>query len=108
MVPAGKASTSFHLLSELGNGLYIPWRDGLDCSLCGLSVVRLEASSWLEEFVQRHDTHGLALLHTNESSKTLSIALIVGREGTLVSECPSEQCSEAASESCSDSEHSFD
>ena len=36
-------------------------------ALCGLSVVRLEASSWPEEFVQRYETHGLALLHTNEA-----------------------------------------
>ena len=32
LVPAGKASTSFHLQSELGDGLYVLWRDGLDCS----------------------------------------------------------------------------
>ena len=32
LVPAGKESTSFHLLSEVGNGLFLPKRDGLDCS----------------------------------------------------------------------------
>ena len=36
-------------------------------ALCGLSVVQLEASSWPEEFVQRYEAHGLALLHTNEA-----------------------------------------
>ena len=32
LVPAGKESTSFHLLSEVGNGLFLPKRDDLDCS----------------------------------------------------------------------------
>ena len=36
-------------------------------ALSGLSVVQLEASSWPEEFVQRYEAHGLALLHTNEA-----------------------------------------
>ena len=35
--------------------------------LCGLSAVQLVASSWPEEFVQRYEAHGLALLHTNEA-----------------------------------------
>ena len=35
--------------------------------LCGLSAVQLAASSWPEEFVQRYEAHGLALLHTNEA-----------------------------------------
>ena len=35
--------------------------------LCGLSAVQLAASSWQEEFVQRYEAHGLALLHTNEA-----------------------------------------
>ena len=36
-------------------------------SLCGLSVGWLVASSWTEEFVQRYETHGLALLNNNEA-----------------------------------------
>ena len=41
---------------------------------------------------------------------TLSIAFNRRQRGYLgtVSECPAEQCSEAASESCSDAEHSVD
>ena len=35
--------------------------------LSGLSAVQLAASSWPEEFVQRYEAHGLALLHTNEA-----------------------------------------
>ena len=35
--------------------------------LCGLSAVQLVDSSWPEEFVQRYEAHGLALLHTNEA-----------------------------------------
>ena len=33
----------------------------------GLSTVQLAASSWPEEFAQRYEAHGLALLHTNEA-----------------------------------------
>ena len=36
-------------------------------ALCGLNVGWLVASSWPEEFVQRYETHGLALLHNNEA-----------------------------------------
>ena len=35
--------------------------------LGGLSAVQLAASSWPEEFAQRYEAHGLALLHTNEA-----------------------------------------
>ena len=41
--------------------------------LCGLSAVQLVASSWPEEFVQRYEAHGLALLHTNEFSAPMSL-----------------------------------
>ena len=37
--------------------------------LSGLSAVQLAASSWPEEFVQRYEAHGLALLHTNEADR---------------------------------------
>ena len=35
--------------------------------LSGLSAVQVAASSWPEEFVQRYEAHGIALLHTNEA-----------------------------------------
>ena len=35
--------------------------------LTGLSAVQVAASSWPEEFVQRYEAHGFALLHTNEA-----------------------------------------
>ena len=122
--------------------------------LSGLSA-QLAASSWPEEFVQRYEAHGLALLHTNEADwaqraneyglsrpthacqifvyrafdlwsqaifksdhahrvlpghAALSIAA-GGRQGGYygtVSECRAEQCSEAASGSCSDAALSVD
>ena len=42
--------------------------------LCGLSAVQLVDSSWPEEFVQRYEAHGLALLHTNEADCSMHLA----------------------------------
>ena len=66
VVPAGKESTSFHLLSVV-----FSYRSAMAriAVLCGLSAVQLVASSWPEEFVQRYEAHGLALLHTNDRGR---------------------------------------
>ena len=62
-----KASTSFLLVSQ------VPCRNGL---VCGLSVGWLATSSWTEEFVQRYEMHGLAILNDLEAFFWLGAAWI--------------------------------
>ena len=102
------AIACFAMIEQLGLFVACQQRGGCRCYLNGTplhnDLVAVTHGDFLAIFKSDH-AHSEAPGHA-----TLSIASN-GRQGGYlgtVSECPAEQCSEAASESCSDAEHSVD
>ena len=102
------AIACFAMIEQLGLSVACQQRGGCRCYLNGTplhnDLVAVTHGDFLAIFKSDH-AHCEAPGHA-----TLSIASNRRQGGYLgtVSECPAEQCSEAASESCSDAEHSVD